>query len=152
MPLWQILLISFGCAFLAALPMYLWIRHAGAKAKVRLREIAGARTAKRQAGVRSFGIRSKGKAQARGNGGLVLFDDELVFVQLVGGNDARIPLASITAIQTPRSFLGKTTGVRLLEVTWTTGDGKTDAIALQVRDLETWIADLGGEKAPAAAG
>lgn len=147
MPLWQILLISFGCALLAALPMFFWIRRAGAKAKVRIQEMAAGRVPRRQGQARSFGIRSKGKLQARGNGGLFLFDDEVIFVQLVGGNDVRIPRKAITAIATPRGFLGKTTGRKLLEVTWTAGDA-TDAVAFELQDLESWIADLGGERAP----
>lgn len=151
MPLWQILLISFGCALFAALPMYFWLRTKGAQAKQRIYEMAAGRVPTRQGQARTFGIRSRGRTQARGNGGLFLFDDELIFVQLVGGTDVRIPRDKIVGIQTPRGFLGKTTGAKLLEVTWKTEHG-TDAAAFQLPDLDGWIAELGGERKDASAG
>ena len=47
------------------------------------------------------------------------------------------------SISTPRSFLGKTQGVKLLAIEWRTGDA-TDQVALRVPDLDAWVQELGG--------
>jgi hypothetical protein len=146
MPLWMILSVSFGASLLAAVPMYILMKRGERRAKARLTEIAGRRQALRQAGARCFGVRSKGKAQVRpGAGGLVLFDDELVFVPLVGGGELRIPRASILGIQRAKGYLGKRVGSELLQVAWK-HDAGVEASAWQVRELDAWIAALGGER------
>ncbi len=151
MPIWQILLLSFSASLLAVVPMFLWTRRLGNRAKARMIALAAGRRPLRQAGAQGFGVQSKGKLQVRpGSGGLVLFEDELVFVPLVGATDLRIPRASIIGVQRPRSHLGKSTGSQLLHVTWKDGD-VVDAAAWQVRELDRWIADLGGERSAEAA-
>jgi hypothetical protein len=120
-----------------------WARRGAAAARAQLAEIAGGRTARRQSQASSFGIRSQGAAQLRGLGYLALFDDELVFVQAIASNHVRARRSDIVGVTTPRSFLGKTQGVKLLVVEWRTGGG-TDQIALRVPDLDAWVAELGG--------
>ena len=80
--------------------------------------------------------------QLRGAGYLALFGDELVFVQAIAKNHVRAKLSDIVGVTTPRSFLGKTQGVKLLAVEWRTGDA-SDQIALRVPDLDAWVEDLG---------
>lgn len=150
MPIWQILLLSFGASLLAVVPMFLWTRRLGRRAKARMIALAAGRQPLRQAGAQGFGVQSKGKFQVRpGTGALVLFEDELVFVPLAS-TDLRIPRASIIGVQRPRSHLGKTTGSQLLHVTWKDGD-VVEAAAWQVRELDRWIEDLGGERSAEAA-
>ena len=72
----------------------------------------------------------------RGNGWLVLTDDELRFKQWIPAREDRIPLAAITEVSTPRVWLGKTVGRKLLCVRWRTPDGGDDAMAWEVRDVE----------------
>ncbi len=89
-----------------------------------------------------FGLASKGMAQVRGNGALVLTRKGLYFEMLWPKREVAIALVSITAIRTPRSFLGKTVGRRLLEVSFRDGAGGTDSVAWWVEDLDAWVALL----------
>ena len=95
--------------------------------------------------VRGLGLESRGPKQVRGNGRLVLTNDELRFRMFVPDRETRIPLAAVTSVGSERTWLGKWVGRRLLRVRWTTADGD-DAMAWEVRDLDGWIAALGGER------
>ncbi|HST06129.1 MAG TPA: hypothetical protein VLQ48_15550 [Chloroflexia bacterium] len=88
-----------------------------------------------ESGALFFGQESRGVTQMRGNGTLILTDDELLFKQWVVSKEFRIPLRSIQSIETRRSFLGKTQGVQLLKVNYLTESGAPDAIAWRVSDL-----------------
>jgi len=94
--------------------------------------------------VRSLGLKSLGRGQVRGNGTLALSADELRFRQWVPRRDVRIPLTDITDVGTERWWLGKSVGRKLLCVRWRTEDLSEDAIGLEVRDLDAWLADLRG--------
>ena len=89
-----------------------------------------------------LGLESRGRGQVRGNGWLVLTADELRFRQWVPQRESRIPLASITTVETRRSWLGKTVGSRLLCVRWRLPDGSEDAMAWALADLDAWLAAL----------
>jgi hypothetical protein len=97
---------------------------------------------KRAANAQGLGLESRGKGQVRGNGWLVLTDDELLFRQWVPDRETRIPLAAVTAVETPRGWLGKSVGSRLLCVRWRTEDGGGDAMAWNVRDREEWVRQI----------
>jgi hypothetical protein len=71
----------------------------------------------------------------------VLTSDELRFRQWVPSRETRIPLAAITAVETPRWWLGKSVGSKLLVVRWSTPAGE-DAMAWNVRDLDGWLVAL----------
>jgi hypothetical protein len=139
---WMIVLLALAPVLLVLL--ITWARRGLVTARARLTDFAGGRTAKRQSPAQSFGLRSKGAAQWRGAGYLALFDDELVFVQAIASNHVRAKRSDIIGVTTPRSFLGKTQGVRLLAVEWRTGEGSTEQVALRVPDLDAWVEDLGG--------
>jgi len=97
---------------------------------------------RRKANARGLGLESRGRGQVRGNGWLMLTDDELRFSQWVPSRETRIPLAAVTTVETKRWWLGKSVGSRLLCVRWRTPDGAEDAMAWEVRDLDGWLADL----------
>jgi hypothetical protein len=101
--------------------------------------------ARRSEHVRGLGLESRGTAQVRGNGRLVLTEDELRFRMFVPDRETRIPLAAVTSVGSERTWLGKWVGRRLLRVRWTTAGGE-NAMAWEVRDLDGWIAALGGER------
>jgi hypothetical protein len=90
-----------------------------------------------------FGEESRGPAQMRGNGGLVLTRDALVFHMLVPDRTIGIPLEDIREVSLVRSHLGKRVGRDLVHVRYDVPDG-TDAIAWFVRDPETWRRELEG--------
>jgi hypothetical protein len=94
--------------------------------------------ATRQGPARSLGQTSLGKGQVRGSGTLALDGEELVFALAVPARTTRMPLASITTVDTTRSHLGKSVGSKLLRVSWN-GEQGEDSIALQVPDLDGWI-------------
>lgn len=99
-------------------------------------------SAQRRENAQGLGLESRGKGQVRGNGWLVLTGDELRFRQWVPSRETRIPLAAITEVDTPRWWLGKSVGSRLLVVRWRTPEGGEDAMAWNVRDLDGWLAAL----------
>ena len=140
---WMTIALSVAAALVLLFLLLRWAQRGLAAARANLTEIAAGRTARRQSAAHSFGIRSRGAGQLRGAGYLALFDDELVFVQALAKNHVRAKLSDIVGVTTPRSFLGKTQGVKLLAVEWRTG-AATDQVALRVPDLDAWLADLGG--------
>ncbi len=140
---WITIALSVAAAVVLLLLLLRWARRGMAAARTHLTEVAAGRTARRQCAAQSFGIRSKGADQLRGAGYLALFDDELVFVQAIAHNHVRAKLSDIVSVTTPRWFLGKTQGAKLLAVEWRAGDA-TDQVALRVPDLDAWVKDLGG--------
>lgn len=88
-----------------------------------------------------FGKRSRGPMQLRGNGGLVLTEELLHFIPLAGGPRVKVSLSDVTEVKLVGSFLGKTVGRKLLQVSWT--DGETDdAAAFVVKDPARWHAEI----------
>ena len=100
-------------------------------------------SARRIENVQGLGLESRGKGQVRGNGWLVLSEDELVFRMWVPARETRIPLAAMTDVGTEKAWLGKWVGARLLRVRWRAEDGTEDAMAWRVRDLDEWLGELG---------
>lgn len=138
-----------GAVLAYLLVIGLFIRRTAARAETTLEQALAGRRPARAETVRGLGVESRGRAQVRGTGRLALVEDELVFVQWVPRRETRIPLGSIEAIETPRVFLGKTVGRRLLAVSWRTADGAPERAAWEVRDLDAWRAALSAAGAPA---
>ena len=88
-----------------------------------------------------FGQQSKGLAQVRGNGALVLTKEKLWFRMVVPEKELEIPLACITMVKSDVWFLKKTKGRPLLIVEYDRGWGP-DAGGWLVRDLESWMEAL----------
>jgi hypothetical protein len=105
------------------------------------RKFAGKHVVRESIGANFFGQSSRGMAQLRGNGALVLSNDELYFVKFAPRRELVIPLSTVTSISTPRSHLGKTVGWRLLRVDFRSPSG-ADAAAWAVLNLDEWISDL----------
>lgn len=91
-----------------------------------------------------FGLRSRGRGQVRGNGVLALSGSSLCFRMFLPKRELQIPLADITGVETPLSFLSKGIGRPLLEVKFAAPDGCEDAAAWYVRDLPEWKRLLAG--------
>lgn len=86
-----------------------------------------------------FGIKSRGMKQIRGNGILLLTSSQLYFRMLLPKRELLMPLRSITSVETPLSFLGKTKGMKLLKIDFRNNVGGTDSAAWLVPDLEKWV-------------
>ena len=89
---------------------------------------------------RGLGLESRGAGQTRGNGWLVLTPGELRFRQWLPDRETRIPRSDVSAVETPKSWLGKSVGTKLLCVRW-----PGDAMAFEVRDLDAWLAALSSD-------
>lgn len=95
-------------------------------------EIIGATTR-----ANSFGVKSKGGAQVRGNGALVLTRDELYFVRAAPREEYIIPINSIRKVFMPKVFNGKSVFVPLLCVDYDTEYGE-DSIAWALKHADKW--------------
>jgi hypothetical protein len=87
-------------------------------------------------GANYCGQESRGAGQWRGNGTLVLTDEELYFKQWVSQSEFRIPLRAIQSLETPLSHLGKTTLRPLLKVNYINPQGERDSMAWSLADVE----------------
>lgn len=85
-----------------------------------------------------FGRQSLGVAQIRGNGVLVLSEEVLYFKMWALDKELSIPLASITGVETPKIFLGRTKMRPLLKVNFKNKDGNDDAAAWLLKNLPHW--------------
>jgi hypothetical protein len=85
----------------------------------------------------SFGLKSSGVWQVRGNGGLVLTEKTLHFFMFLPKRDICIPLTAITELSLTKSHLGKATIYNLLKVQFS-ADGGRDSIAWYVTDPQAW--------------
>ena len=85
----------------------------------------------------NFGVTSKGVAQLRGNGALVLTAEALHFVA-IASDDLAIPRSSIRSTSLVGSHLGKSVGRKLLMVEY-----EGDSVAFFVEDPEAWREAIG---------
>jgi hypothetical protein len=128
--------------------LWRWLRHRIAERRADLVAIAAGRATMRvENGANCFGRESLGRTQARGNGLLALFDDELVFLQWVPKRDIRIRLDRIITVDEVSGFLGKTVARALLRVAWRDPEGR-DIAVWSVRDLGAWRAAIDGARTP----
>ena len=95
-------------------------------------EILGATTR-----ANSFGFKSKGGAQIRGNGALVLTRNELCFVRAVPREEYLIPIGSIRKVSMPKTFNGKSVFVPLLRVDFDSENGE-ESIAWALKRADKW--------------
>ena len=84
-----------------------------------------------------FGMKSRGTGQIRGNGALVLTDDQLWFCLAAPTREIAIPIEQIKTVTTKRGHLGKTIFRPLLAVTFT-NKGRDDEVAWYVNELPKW--------------
>ena len=123
----------------------LLVRRNRRRADERLAEVPGA--VLRSMAATSLGRESEGDKPVRGTGTLVLTDAEVAFAQWQPDVLLRIPRAAITEVDTTRAHAGKTMTSDLLRIRWT-DTGAADTVAFFVRDLDPWLADLGGTRSP----
>ncbi len=86
----------------------------------------------------SFGLESRGKLQARGNGALVVTANEVCFLQCVPQREDVIPMTSITATSLTRTHLGKATPFKLIKLQFQ-GPSGPDSIAVMLRNPQAML-------------
>jgi len=89
-----------------------------------------------------FGQQSKGMGQVRGNGVLVLTEDELYFQLYAPKRELAISYAALRGVEVVESFLGKTKFRPLLKVDFVNEQGEADAVAWLVSNLDQWKTGL----------
>lgn len=140
-----VVIVSLSLSFVAILLGLAWfavgrLRTAG-RARIEAEVLRGRAPQLMDDAANFFGLTSIGAVQARGNGCLVLTDDELAFAQWMPQRMIRVRTRDIVAVEETRSHLGKSIARKLLLVRWRS-DGTDDSAAWFVRDLEGWLAAL----------
>lgn len=92
-----------------------------------------------------LGLESAGLLQVRGNGCLAATGHEIEFLMWKPRKAFLIPRSEILGVESARSHLGKTKGVKLLKVRFRNEKGEPDSIAWAVRELDAWLAELAGD-------
>jgi hypothetical protein len=85
-----------------------------------------------------FGLESLGTWKVRGNGVLILSEEELLFGMWKPKKELIIPVKSITEITNPKSHMHKSVFKPLLKVTFKNEMGDNDSAAWFVKDLNKW--------------
>ena len=88
--------------------------------------------------VNFFGLESLGIWKTRGNGVLMLTEEELLFGMWKPKKELIIPVKSITKITNPKSHMHKSVFKPLLKVILTNEKGNYDSAAWLVHDLNRW--------------
>lgn len=134
-------LVVLAVVALAVGGVMLWVRRAVSRSRRTLESALAGQAVVTAENALSLGVASRGKRQLRGSGTLALCHDRLLFAQWVPSSVLEIPFADITDVDTTKFHLGKSVGAPLLRISWLTPDGG-DQIALQVRDVDRWLAAL----------
>jgi hypothetical protein len=91
-----------------------------------------------------FGLESLGSWKVRGNGVLILTEEDLLFGMWKPKKELKIPVESITMITNPKSHLHKSVFRPLLKVMFKNESGNDDSAAWFVQDLNQWNEILDG--------
>lgn len=89
-----------------------------------------------------FGQKSLKSFQIRGNGVLILTQEELCFEMWHPKKILQIASSSILKIETTKSFLHKSVFRKLLKITFQNKEGEEDAAAWWVTSLDNWVEEL----------
>lgn len=130
-------IIALFIALVSLVALVVWLKKAKAKHIEALKDKFTGKTILVQSSANFFGQKSKGSRQSRGNGTLVMTDEELYFSLMIPANELSIPLNSIKGITTGKSFLGKSKFRPLLIVEYMVDD-ELDSAAWLVGDLFNW--------------
>jgi len=85
-----------------------------------------------------FGLESSGVWKVRGNGVLLLTEEELYFGMWKPKKDLLIPVKSIIDVINPKSHMHRSVFRPLLKITFRNENGETDSAAWYVRKLDEW--------------
>lgn len=86
-----------------------------------------------------FGQASRGYTQIRGNGILLITNNDIYFDMWVPNRKLFIPVQSIISYETTKSFLGKTKLCPLIQINFYNETGESDSAAWLTRDLTLCI-------------
>lgn len=139
--IWTLLILAAGLVILIVVTVMNMFKRLRADLLREVQTRCGGQTLLRQGPANFFGLASKGGKQIRGNGALVLTDQQLLFVLLVPRRVIAVPLETIRDVSLTRGHCGKTIFRDLLKVEFSEADG-TDSIAWSVQDPDKWVEDI----------
>lgn len=132
-----------GFMAVALLTVWLLLRRLARRADEALQaELGTTPVLLKDRGANFFGVESKGMAQVRGNGVLVLTAADLRFRLWAPERTLTIELSRIRELTVVRSHLGRSKGMDLLKVSFENDAGESDSVAWLVRDLQAWLTQL----------
>jgi len=85
-----------------------------------------------------FGLESSGVWKVRGNGVLLLTQEDLFFGMWKPKKDLLIPLKSIIEVTNPKSHMHRSVFRPLLKITFRNENGETDSAAWFVTKVDEW--------------
>ena len=85
-----------------------------------------------------FGLESLGSWKIRGNGVLILTENELFFGMWKPKKELLIPVKSIIEIRNPKSHMHRSVFRPLLKIVFKNENGESDSVAWYVRNLDKW--------------
>ncbi|MFW6139842.1 MAG: hypothetical protein ACOC5S_00625 [Acidobacteriota bacterium] len=89
-----------------------------------------------------FGKKSLKSRQFRGNGILILTEEEIYFSMFIPRKEVIVSLDSIQDIETPTRFLGKTKFKPLLKINFEACQEVQDSAAWLVKDVKKWKKEI----------
>ena len=89
-----------------------------------------------------MGRKSAGYKQIRGNGVLLLTEEEIVFERWFPEKRIVIPINSVQNTEIVNSFLGKSKSKSILKIDFRDKEGNSDSCGWIVEDYEDWIANI----------
>ncbi len=92
-----------------------------------------------EGGASFFGQQTRGRGQLRGNGVLVLGDDGIYYEMWAPRRKLHIPYHKVLTAEKIGIFLGKSCFKPLLKVVFINDQGKPDAAAWWVRDVDRYV-------------
>ena len=142
---WLVVTIAAALVAIAALVLALILRRNAIWERLR-RDLGASRIVAGERTVLYLGLKSKGGRQWRGNGALAATSDEIRFRGWVLLREVRIPRRDVVDVSTTTAHAGKTLAMPLLAITFRDADGRVDVAAWATRDLDAWLAALGGRR------
>ncbi len=140
----QILLVVIGCGVVGVL---VWFFTKLKRVQDEIKELIAQRFAGQEIRLRDklalhMAQQSCGYSQKRGNGELILTDQELFFAMTLPKKIISIPLRAIGEIERPTRMCGQSIMKPLLKVNFTTDTGEHDAVAFHVKELDRWESEI----------
>ena len=133
-----ILLIAILAFVVVIVILIVTMRLQAKRAMEVLKKFEGKKVLGIKANANFFGQESLKHLQFRGNGVLIMTEDELYFEMWYPKKEFNIPLSSILSIENPKSHLGKTKGHPLLKIIFQNEKGQKDSMAWLIRDVHNW--------------
>ena len=140
-----LLFLIIAAAVLIFIRIFIYLKALKSRKSQKVRKrFAGQNILCFDAGANFFGVKTCGMGQVRGNGVLVLTENELFFEMWMPSKEVRIFLSTVKSVENVNIFLGKTKGWPLVRVNFTNESGKEDAAAWLVGNPKEWIESIQG--------